>query len=247
MPLTKKKVRWISKVPKVSDLAKTKKVIKATVQAFGDAAVTDVSAGVSFAIRDQAVVDFLANYGGERMTRINKTTQKKIGKLLSTHVDLGSSLGKIKKDLRSMYGLSAKRAADIGVTEITRASNFGSLQGFKQAKIEQKEWLSTEDEAVRDTHVNLNHIIVGINDAFVTVNGRAQYPGDFNVPKEDIHCRCGILPVINDKSMRHRNHWKVFDSKRDPWERRYARALAAAFSVQKMNVIAALDAAWEAA
>lgn len=247
MPLTKKKIRRISHVPKTSDLKQTKKVVKATVQDFGQRAAETVISGVDFNMRNPIVTDFLRVYGGERIERINRTTQKKIGKLLARHMESGSSLGVIKRDLRTMYGMSAKRAMDVATTEITRASNFGSWQGYHQVGVKQKEWLATEDSHVRDTHKGLDGEVVGINEEFVTENGSAQFPGDFGIPEEDINCRCGILPVINDRGIRGRRHWKVFDNLRAPWEGRYARTLARAFSVQKTNVIAALDAAWEAA
>lgn len=56
-----------------------------------------------------------------------------------------------------------------------------------------KEWDSTLDGHTRDTHRGLDGTIIPVDDYFETINGRALYPGGFDVAKEDCNCRCFCL------------------------------------------------------
>jgi hypothetical protein len=50
---------------------------------------------------------------------------------------------------------------------------------------------------VRDTHSELDFTTIKLGERFVTDSGdRAEFPGGFGVPSEDINCRCSTLPVV---------------------------------------------------
>ena len=55
-----------------------------------------------------------------------------------------------------------------------------------------KTWDATLDDKTRTTHIGLNGTTVAWDEYFWTVNGAALYPGGFNIPEEDINCRCVI-------------------------------------------------------
>jgi hypothetical protein len=60
-----------------------------------------------------------------------------------------------------------------------------------------KEWVSSRDEKVRDTHKILDREDpIPVNDDFNVDGYSGAAPASFNVAAMDINCRCTIAPVI---------------------------------------------------
>ena len=79
----------------------------------------------------------------------------------------------------------------IAETETHRDANTAALDTAKKAGATKKTWVTMADDRVRDPHVYLDGITVGIDDEFITYDGgHAQAPGLFGVPELDINCRC---------------------------------------------------------
>lgn len=79
-------------------------------------------------------------------------------------------------------------------TETHRISNTSALNTARRAGATTKTWVTMADDKVRDPHVYLDGITVGIDDEFVTYDGgHAQAPGLFGVPELDINCRCFLV------------------------------------------------------
>ena len=86
------------------------------------------------------------------------------------------------------------RAKMIARTETVGAANFGSQESYEQAGVEEKEWLATLDDRVRDSHAALDGDVVGLNETF---NNGLAYPGDpTGDAGEIINCRCTLVPVV---------------------------------------------------
>jgi len=63
--------------------------------------------------------------------------------------------------------------------------------------VQEKEWLSTMDDRVRDAHANANGQVVKINQSFSVGGEQLRYPGDpMGSAGNTISCRCTVLPVI---------------------------------------------------
>ncbi len=56
-----------------------------------------------------------------------------------------------------------------------------------------KEWNATLDARTRPDHMSLDGQIREIDQPFTLGSLKAQYPGDFGRPEQDIHCRCFVL------------------------------------------------------
>ena len=91
----------------------------------------------------------------------------------------------------------------IARTEATKAVNMATDQAYQTAAQDginiEKEWLSSEDEDVRDTHVELNGQVVGVNDVFIVPSApshKASSPALFPQASENINCRCTIIAKI---------------------------------------------------
>lgn len=82
----------------------------------------------------------------------------------------------------------------IAETETHRDANTAALDTAKKAGAKNKTWVTMADDRVRDPHVYLDGITVGIDDEFITYDGgHAQAPGLFGVPELDINCRCYLI------------------------------------------------------
>jgi hypothetical protein len=79
----------------------------------------------------------------------------------------------------------------IAETETHRDANTAALDTAKKAGAKTKTWVTMADDRVRDPHVYLDGITVGIDDEFITYDGgHAKAPGLFGIPELDINCRC---------------------------------------------------------
>lgn len=222
------------------------KVVKTTVQTFGQRAIDELSLGISFNMRDEEVTEFLANWGGDKITgEVNATTRQALKDTLAEGVDAGETTDQIAARIADVFDdAEGPRSYVIARTEIAQSSNFGAWAALDQGGVEEKEWLSTQDDVVRDTHVELDGQRVGVNAEFVSPSGaRALYPGGFGVAAEDIQCRCGVLAVIPEASSSSARvqRWKALEADRRPYERQMRRAMRSGFAVQRAEVMALYD------
>ena len=88
-------------------------------------------------------------------------------------------------------GADISRIAD---TETHRIANTAAFNTAKRAGATAKTWVTMADERVRDTHSYLELETVGIDDDFYTFDGdHAPAPGLFELPENNINCRCELL------------------------------------------------------
>ena len=82
----------------------------------------------------------------------------------------------------------------IAETETHRVANTAAIRAAKRAGAKNKTWVTMMDDKVRDTHEYLEGVTVGIDDDFITYDGdRAQSPGLFSLPENNIKCRCELM------------------------------------------------------
>lgn len=105
---------------------------------------------------------------------------------------------KDKKKTIPSFAFSAERAALIARTESAQIENTATVEGMRQAGIEEIEWLARRDGKSGDRHhERMNGKRVKIGEEFVTPLGnKMRYPGDPRAPiKETANCRCTVVPV----------------------------------------------------
>ena len=79
----------------------------------------------------------------------------------------------------------------------TSAWESGQSVAYAQAGVTAKEWLSSRDDKVRETHQMADAQRVDISESFKVGDSLLSYPGDPNGPPEEvIGCRCITLPVL---------------------------------------------------
>lgn len=134
----------------------------------------------------------------DRLTRlgdfVTDTTARQISAAVTAGRNAGMGIGDIAKliDQSVFGGMTQSRATMIARTETIGALNQGEYDtATEQGVMRSKEWLTQQDELVRDSHAELDGVRVDLDEAFD--NGCA-YPGDqAGGADEVINCRCTLL------------------------------------------------------
>ena len=89
------------------------------------------------------------------------------------------------------------RTEMIARSESMRASNAGTTELFDAWGVEEREWLSTRDDRVRDSHLEADGQVRGIHEPFEVGGEELMFPLDPNgSPDNTINCRCTTLPIV---------------------------------------------------
>jgi len=163
--------------------------------AAGKEAVEEVTTGLSFNVTNPRVAAFINSKVVKFSKEVNQTTRDYLKREFVAGLAEGEGIPQLRKRVQKVFENATKaRAEMIARTEIIGSSNYGAMEGYKQAKVPKKAWLATRDTVTRDEHRNIDGEEVGIDEKFS--NG-LRYPGDPSGPPESvINCRCTILPLV---------------------------------------------------
>jgi SPP1 gp7 family putative phage head morphogenesis protein len=218
-------------------------------QQFADAALGELGVDVSFNMRNPLVRQLLEKHAGDRIRDINETTRAQLREELASGIAAGEGISQLKKRVEDVFDAAeGYRAERIARTEAVGLSNGANLQAWGQSGVvEGKEWLSVRDGNTRDSHRELDGQSVALDTPFtVPSNGhKAQHPGGFGIPEEDIQCRCTALPRISEKAGPLTEEakvlrWKAFDKALTSYGEKIQEAFRKGFQAQKKAVLAAL-------
>lgn len=132
------------------------------------------------------------------------TTRRILGSVmgnLQTSVDDGLGIddaaGRLEQEFHSMRDHELKRIAR---TEINRSQQVAAMETERELGVEFHEWVTAEDERVRETHLDQHGEIVRVGEEFS--NGLVR-PGDADGPLEEIiNCRCRLAPFLMPRGYR---------------------------------------------
>lgn len=128
------------------------------------------------------------------IVQIEDTTKEKIRNLIEASLNDGKTVDEIAKALRADYNFGPDRARMIARTETASTVNMARTVVLQEEGIESHEWLSAQDERVREDHVDEDGSIVPVGEEF-PVTGLS-YPGEPGGDAEQvINCRCITLPA----------------------------------------------------
>ena len=113
----------------------------------------------------------------------------------------GESIPKLAKRLAETVGDKNMHSAIRNArTMTTRAENYGRMDAFRRAQglgiNLKKQWVATLDHRTRDSHVDVDGEIRGLNETFS--NG-LDCPGGMGTPEETYNCRCALISVFDEK------------------------------------------------
>lgn len=107
----------------------------------------------------------------------------------------GVGIQEAARRLREVFdGMTESELRRVARTEIISAQNYGTHATEIELGIEYHQWLTARDSRVRDSHEDLQGVIVRVGDKFP--NGLV-HPGDRNGDIEEwINCRCRVRPYL---------------------------------------------------
>lgn len=233
-------------------------VIRSVIGHFGQQVLTDAAIENPFDLSDPNVINHMRSWGADRVTgMINESTKEDIANAIADGLEEGETFDDISDRITEVFDLADEFRADlIATTEITRSSNFGALEGMSQAGFEEKEWLSTQDDRVRNTesasHVEMDGQVQAVDDDFEseTSGNSGPYPGEMGGPEDDCNCRCTVITPLarggGDEAggelagMLRKSRWKALDAERMAYVRLLKTKLGSAFRTQERAVKAEL-------
>lgn len=159
---------------------------KSTVEQFINGMV-DKNTRLVVSTTKQKVADLLARAHLEPAKAELDVAEELIEPVVASIDDLLAELEDIFAEAGGSRAISASTTMTIG------SVNWGMQDGYHDAGVQRKEWLTQQDDRVRDLHQLIDGEKVAMSSKFS--NG-LQYPGDpSGAPEEIINCRCTLLPV----------------------------------------------------
>ncbi len=231
--------------------------IRDSVYGFGQFEIDRLGLGVRFDLFNPRVVEFLEQFGAERVTgQITETTKRAIGKTLAEARAAGEGQFQQIKRIQAVFDqATGSRARLIAQTESTRASSFGSLEAMTQVGVELKRWISSRDSRVRgsDPKDKADHVGLDLQTRRVGENFRDprnghefQHPGASTYAVDSCECRCIVIAYDPDEDkglsvdgvqVKADMVWKQFDAQRLPYVQKLEGAARHAFQLQYQAVL----------
>lgn len=149
----------------------------------------------SFLMDHRDVLAYLERHAYENGTLITGTTAEALRDAITEAVQAGESIQEMTRAIRDVFAVRRHEAQRIARTEVASSYNFATFTAWGQTGlVEETEWLTAQDDAVRETHQALDGKRAALGEQFE--NGLL-YPGDpGGDPSEVINCRCTALPVV---------------------------------------------------
>jgi SPP1 gp7 family putative phage head morphogenesis protein len=105
-------------------------------------------------------------------------------------------LPELTDELAAIFGTKEARALTIARTESAHAANGGKFAQYEADGVEEVQWVSAHDDAVRESHKELDGRVVSYGTEF---KKNLRYPSDEHGPaSEVINCRCTLLGLKAD-------------------------------------------------
>jgi uncharacterized protein with gpF-like domain len=128
--------------------------------------------------------------------QLYRTTKTKVNKIIERGFTDDLTVQEVRSFIEQSSTFQESRAKNIATTETTKAINAGYVNAASDLENEgvklQKRWLSVQDDKVRDAHVELDGVTIGVNEVFNSEGATASAPGEFGVEGQDINCRCTL-------------------------------------------------------
>jgi phage portal protein BeeE len=158
--------------------------------------------GIEEFVFTDAMRKTLKAQGAQLIQHANRTTKRRIAAELMKATEEGEGVSSIAKRIRGVFAERRKHhAVTIARTEIGKAQSSAQIEGFKLGGVERKEWMTSLDADVRETH-QIHGQIVGIGEPFTLEDGeladapRVGAGGSELSAHNSINCRCSVLPVV---------------------------------------------------
>lgn len=184
------------------------KLMTETIAAAAAKEIADYDLGISFDLLDHNVTSWVNSKAFKFADEVNLTTEEALRSELTDAIKEGESVAKVEDRIARVFDIArGSRTAAIARTEVGSASNAGAVESYKQADVEEMEWISSRDADVR--HPDAKHPDTPdhtIDGETIKVSGGLfsnglRYPGDpAGEANNVINCRCGTAPVVKSRA-----------------------------------------------
>ncbi len=184
--------------PRFSDASRRN--LEDAVEAGGSHALKVVGARFGFNLHNPATAQLLLERRQRFARKINETTWSDLKQSLVEGMTKGETLREMQVRIADVMDIAKGfRTQNIARTEIVGLYNAGAMQGYRQASVSGKSWLTAGDDRVRDAHYDLGEKYtaahpIGIDEPFRYGGLEADCPGAWGDPGMDCQCRCTVLP-----------------------------------------------------
>ena len=145
-----------------------------------------------------AVVSWIDNKADVFLNQINETTVDRLKREFEISLEANETRLQLISRIEDVYGeIGRGRANTIARTEVHGLTQFGTFQGYKQANLDIKIWVSVLDKNTRGDNPNDDADHIAMDGEEVPINmpfsNGLMYPGENGAPAaEVINCRCVI-------------------------------------------------------
>lgn len=169
------------------------------VDATGTLAANEVGISTAFNVKDPNIIRGIERQAQRFAEEVNATTWQALKDTLQAGIRDGESIDLMAKRVESVMGDRIRSSGEvIARTEVTRATNFGTTEGWRQSGVVTgKQWLAALDDRTRTTHAEAHGQTVGLDDDFQVGACRGPAPGDIDCASETINCRCSLVAVLD--------------------------------------------------
>ena len=164
----------------------------------------DIRRAINRSIGGYTIGERLSRHKATLFKNLTTEMQKQIRQGIAEGMSQGDSIDRMTKTIKQQMNTSRYNARRIARTEAHRIREWGNNWAMRDAKkvtdMFDKEWLATSDSRTRDTHRRLNGQFADEKGYFHVDGKTTDYPGNFGIASEDIHCRCTMVANF-DKSI----------------------------------------------
>lgn len=164
--------------------------------------LVEIAEAVEINLNAERVVRFLDTQMDRAITVPDGTTAAALRESLQEGVAAGESLGDLTARVRSVFEARQSMAATIARTETLPGFNLASQETWiASGVVEEQEWLTARDSAVREAHAEADGQRVAIGAMFEVDGEFLEYPGDPSGSASNvINCRCTVVPIVSEEA-----------------------------------------------
>lgn len=185
-----------------SDRQRLRQLIRAVVEERGQETVDELAAEVAFASFNERVDRYVQEKAFTLAKNVNATTRAALRETLTQGIAADETGNELVARVRDVYvERRTGGAALIARTESAAAYNFATVEAWDQSGVvATKQWLTAQDDAVREAHADLDGVEVPLDDVFTLTDPQggvyhADFPGDPALPASLVcNCRCTLVP-----------------------------------------------------
>jgi len=186
--------RWIK-----SFRVESRELTTTITEATGQLAANEVGLATGFNVKDPNIINGIERQVQKFAEEVNDTTWNALKDSIQEGIRDGDSIDDIAKRVESVMGDRIKSSSQaIARTEVNRAVNFGTQQGWKQSGVvTKKRWLAALDDRTRATHLEAHGQVVDIDEDFEVGGCTGPAPGSLDCAREVVNCRCSMTAVLD--------------------------------------------------